>query len=617
MTSEKEKADREEKKVGVYICHCGGNISDHVDVAQLAENVKDLEGVAVTHTNTFMCSDPGQELIQEDIKSGKINRVVVASCAPSLHEITFRGAIKRARMNPYLYEHANIREQVSWVHHGEKATDKATALVAAAIAKSRELEPLEPVRVEARNHATVIGGGVAGMRAALDLSRRGIRVTLIEKTPYLGGRTAKLTTLYPTGAGAESVVRTLAEAVDEDDRIAVLTCTEVTGFEGYVGNFTLTLQVNAGQADAGDIADGTYVALSGYRSHCAFSEQPECTLQTGAVIMATGFRPYTPAQGEYGFGEQPEVMTLPEFLKETADTPSKGKALTIRGRSIRRMAFIHCVGSRQIPGIHEPASDGSLNEYCSRTCCSAVLRTAVEIRERYPQTHVLDYYRDIRTYGRGQEAYYEKASENNVLFFRFEPDDPPVVASNPGGSYPLRIRVKDTLTFGEALSAEVDLVVLAVGMEARPIPSLVEMMKLPTGMDRFLQEVHPKLRPVEVANNGILLAGTCQAPMDIGEACAAAQASAAKAATLLGRGFVELDPYVGEVDQTKCSGHGNCKAVCPVEGAVTLKDNVAEINPALCTGCGICVAECPERAIDIKGWTLKQYEEMVDAIAAA
>ncbi|MGD8834630.1 MAG: CoB--CoM heterodisulfide reductase iron-sulfur subunit A family protein [Desulfobacteraceae bacterium] len=615
MTSEKQ--GREEKRVGVYICHCGGNISDQVDVARLAENVKDLEGVAVSHTNAFMCSDPGQELIQEDIKSGKINRVVVASCAPSLHEITFRGAIKRARMNPYLYEHANIREQVSWVHHGEKATDKATALVAAAIAKARELEPLEPVRVEARNHATVIGGGVAGMRAALDLSRRGIRVTLIEKTPFLGGHTAKLTTLYPTGAGADSVVRTLAEAVDHDDRIDVLTCTEVTGFEGYVGNFGLTLKANPPQDCATEIAAGTYAALCGYRPHSSFKKEREYTIQTGTVIMATGFRPYTPGHGEYGFMKQPEVMTLPEFIEETSKGPSKAQALTIKGRTIKRVAFIHCVGSRQIPGIDEPAADGSLNEYCSRTCCSAVLRTAVEIRQRYPRTHVLDYYRDIRTYGRGQEAYYEKASENNVLFFRFEPDSPPVVESISGGPHPLRIRVKDTLTFGEELSADVDLVVLAVGMEAQPIPSLVEMMKLPTGMDRFLQEVHPKLRPVEVANTGILLAGTCQAPMDIGEACAAAQASAAKAATLLGKGFVELDPYVAEVKDNMCSGHGNCKAVCPVEGAVTIADKVARINPALCTGCGICVSECPEGAIDIKGWTLKQYEEMVDAIVAA
>jgi heterodisulfide reductase subunit A2 len=303
-------------------------------------------------------------------------------------------------------------------------------------------------------------------------------------------------------------------------------------------------------------------------------------------------------------------------LEATANT-GRAKLLTVGGRTIRRLAFIHCVGSRQIPGIHEEASDGRLNEYCSRTCCSAILRTAVEIRDKFPHTRVLDYYRDIRTYGRGQEAIYEQASEKGVLFFRFEPQAPPLVEANPKGPYPLRLRVNDTLTFGEELVAEVDLVVLGVGMEATPIASLVEMMKLPTGMDRFLQEVHPKLRPVEVANNGILLAGTCQAPMDISESCAAAQAAAAKAATLLGKGYVELDPYVAEVDRSLCQGHGNCAQVCPVEGAVAAKDAVAEINPALCTGCGICVAECPEGAINIKGWTLSQYEAMVDAILAA
>lgn len=617
MVTEKHKADREEKKIGVYICHCGGNISDHVDVARLAKNLETIGNVAVTHTNMFMCSDPGQELIQEDIKNGKINRVVVASCAPSLHELTFRGAIKRAGMNPYLYEHANIREQVSWVHHGDQATRKATALVSAAVAKARELTPLEPVRVDAHQHATVIGGGVAGMRAALDLARRGIGVTLVEKTPYLGGRTAKLTRLYPTGDSAESVVRSLAEAVIDNSRISVLAGTEVVGYEGYVGNFTLTLHTKPLQDPADSGPTGGYVPFKGYAVPLPAGGPSRVSLQTGVVIMATGFRPYVPAHGEYGYLTQPAVMTLPEFLEETADNPSRGGMLSVKGSKIKRLAFIHCVGSRQVPGIHEPAADGSYNEYCSRTCCSAILRTAVEIRETYPQTQVLDFYRDIRTYGRDQEAYYEKAGQNHVLFFRFEPDAPPMVEPCTGGSHPLRIRVRDTLTFGEELEAEVDLVVLAVGMEAQPIKSLVEMMKLPTGVDRFLQEVHPKLRPVEVANNGVLLAGTCQAPMDIREACAAAQAAAAKSAIMLSKGYVELDPYVAQIDQRLCRGHGQCAKVCPAEGAVVVQESLARINPALCTGCGICVAECPENAIDIKGWTLEQYERMVDAIVAA
>jgi heterodisulfide reductase subunit A len=616
MTAEQSEKNTDQTKVGVYICHCGGNISDHVDVAQLAENVEGIEGVRACHTNMFMCSDPGQELIQQDIESGKINRVVVASCAPSLHELTFRSAIKRAHMNPYQYEHANIREQVSWVHHGDSATQKATRLVAAAIAKARQLKPLEPIRVDAAKHATVIGGGIAGMRAALDLSQRGIQVTLIERSAYLGGRTARLNRLVPTGEMAQDVVQPLAQAVLADPGISVLGRSQINGFDGYVGNFRLTVQKRAPQAGAGRHAKGAWVPFEGlYLGDTGQADR--IMVDTGAILFATGFRPYQPQESEYGFLQGPEVITLPEFIQAMAQAPKTAKALTIGGRTIRRMAFIHCVGSRQIPGIHEPGADGRLNEYCSRTCCSAILQAAVQVRERYPETQVFDYYRDIRTYGRGQEAYYDRASDQHVLFFRFEPESPPRVERLEKSKYPLRIRVQDTLTFGEELTAQVDLVVLGVGMQAEPIGDLVEMMKLPTGMDGFLQEVHPKLRPVELANTGILLAGTCQAPMDVAEAVSAAQAAAAKAASLLTRGAVELDPYVALVDAERCSGHGRCADVCPVEGAVKLESGKANVNPALCTGCGICVGECPQQAIDVNGWTLRQYEAMVDAIVAA
>jgi len=616
MTADTAEKQTDEKKVGVYICHCGGNISDHVDVKQLAENIAGLNGVSVTHTNMFMCSDPGQELIQEDIKGGKINRVVVASCAPSLHELTFRGAIRRGNMNPYLYEHANIREQVSWVHHGESATAKATRLVAAAVAKAKNLAPLEPIRVDAAGHATVIGGGVAGMRAALDLSRRGIRVTLVEKSAFLGGQTARLDRLVPTGDTGENVVRTLGQAVLDDRGIQVRGCSQITGYEGYVGNFRLTLAPSDLAADVPGHSPGAWVPFAGLFIGSA-GDGEAGLIDTGAIVLATGFMPYKPQAGEYGYLDAPDILTLPDFIQAAAQSPRGGGLLKIHGRPIRRVAFIHCVGSRQIPGIHEPGADGKLNEYCSRTCCSAILQAAVRIRERYPQTRVFDYYRDIRTYGRGQEDYYDRASEKNVLFFRYTPESPPVVERTTRSRYPLRIRVKDTLTFGEELTAEVDLVVLGVGMQAGPIDDLVELMKLPTGMDGFLQEVHPKLRPVELANTGILLAGTCQAPMDIGEACNAAQAAAAKAATLLTKGYVELDPYVARVDAARCHGHGRCAEVCPVDGAVRMENGKASINPALCTGCGICVGECPEEAIDVNGWTLKQYEDMVDAIVAA
>ncbi|MGD8738964.1 MAG: CoB--CoM heterodisulfide reductase iron-sulfur subunit A family protein [Desulfobacterales bacterium] len=635
MSSKPAKEVTDEKKVGVYICHCGGNISDHVDVQQLADNVKGLPGVAVAHTNMFMCSDPGQELIQEDIKSGKINRVVVASCAPSLHELTFRSAIRRADMNPYLYEHANIREQVSWVHDGEKATHKATGLVSAAISKAKHLDALDPIRVDAANHATVIGGGVAGLRAALDLSRRGIDVVLVEKSPFLGGQASKLDKLYPTGEKAGELVKHLADAVCVNPRIRVFTCAEVIKSEGYVGNFKITVKRRPPTSET-DLAEldvlagqnagvGDFVPFAGYYPAAIATDTREVEINSGVIVFATGFQPYRPRKGEYGFDIHPQVITLAELIRHMASGISDGDKLSINGKEIGRVALIHCVGSRQIPGIHEERPDGTLNEYCSRTCCTATLQAACEIRERYPATHVFEYYRDIRTYARGQEEYYERAGQKNVTFFRFEPDNAPTIETSESAEHPLKIKVVDTLTFGEEIEAEVDLVVLAVGMEPHNIGDLVGMLKLPTGPDHFLQEVHPKLRPVELANTGILLAGTCQAPMDIGEACAGAQAASAKASALLASGYVELDPFVAEVDPDRCSGAGKCVESCPVEEAIVMVDTEVEgqtvkrarVNPALCTGCGICVAVCPDNAVDINGWRLKQYEEMVDSIVAA
>jgi len=602
MAGEKKiEETREQRKVGVYLCHCGGNISDHVDIGRVFERAKKIPGVVVVRDNTFMCSDPGQELIMEDLRRGTVDRVVVASCAPSLHEATFRSAITRAGANPYLYEHANIREQVSWVHHGEAATDKAARLIAAAAAKARELEPLDPLRVKAVRHATVIGGGIAGLTAARDLAERGTEVALIEKSPFLGGRVARLDRVAPTGEKASDLMAGLVAEVSNHPRVTVYHCTQVVGFEGYIGNFRLSARREPPLSD----------------------RSGEFTLETGVVVLATGFKPYRPRTGEYGFCELPEVVTLPEFIELMARNEKAGDFLEIDGKKIKRLAMIHCVGSRQIPGIHEENPEGSLNEYCSRTCCGATLHAANLARSRHPRTHVFDFYRDIRTYGRCQEELYYEASRNKVLFFRFEADSPPLVMKAPeGAAHSLLIRVKDTLSFGEEVEVPADLVVLSTGMEPNDISDLVDLMKLPVGEDRFLLEVHPKLRPVELAVAGILLAGTCQAPMDMGEACAAASGAAVKASALLSRGYVELDPFVAEVDLAKCTGSGACVEACPREGALKLveveigaeKLRRARVTPALCLGCGACVAVCPENAIEVKGWTLKQYEAMVDAI---
>ncbi|EFK08672.1 putative CoB--CoM heterodisulfide reductase iron-sulfur subunit A [delta proteobacterium NaphS2] len=633
----KDKKATSEQKVGVYVCHCGGNISDHVAVEEVCKNAEKIPGVVKVQNDVFMCSDPGQELIMEDIKNGTVDRVVVASCAPDLHSSTFRNAIQRAGGNPYIYEHANIREQVSWVHHGDQATNKATRLVAAAAAKARELQPLEPFKVDAKRHVTVIGGGIAGLKSALDLARKGLDVALIDKSPFLGGWTAKWDRAFPTDDPVSELVTALAGEVLNSEKITVYTCSRITAFEGFIGNFKLTLTQAPPESDAYEdeikrLSDsgkgfGEFVPLAGI---CP-AGIPETTtthdIETGAIVLATGFLPYAPRYGEYRYGESKEVITLPELIRIMAENRQKGvgDTLEINDRKIRSVAMIHCVGSRQIPGIHEPDAKGNLNEYCSRTCCSATLHAASMIRNNHPKTRVFDFYRDIRTYGRGQEELYEEASDSKVVFFRFEADAPPEVTRNTGsGDFPLNIKVKDTLTFDEELEMPVDLVVLAVGMEPGNISDLVEMMKLPVGVDGFLQEVHPKLRPVEIAQSGVLLAGTCQAPFDMGETCSAASGAAAKASAILGKGYVELDPFVAEVDLNKCLGTGTCVNACIVEGALSLvemdvdgeKVKRAQVNPALCTGCGACVAVCPENAINVKGWTLKQYEDMVDMIVS-
>jgi heterodisulfide reductase subunit A len=624
-----------EGKVGVYVCSCGGNISDEVDVEKVCEQARKVPGVVVARANMFMCSDPGQEMIIEDLQSGLVDRVVVASCSPSLHETTFRQALVRAGTNPYVYEHANLREQVSWVHHGAEATDKATRLVAAAAAKAGMLEPLKPLRVEVHRQAVVIGGGVAGLKTALELAERGLPVILVEKSPFLGGQVAQLDRLAPQGELASGIISELAGAVLAHPAITVYSCAQVEGFEGYIGNFKLKVvrQPPEGAAYADKLARlslagrgvGEYAPFVGLMPAMIPASREEFDLDAGVMVLATGFRPYQPRPGEYGSQEFPEVVTLPELIRLVAEAKGGGDTLMLNGRPIRRLAMIHCVGSRQIPGIHEENAGGYLNEYCSRTCCSATLYAAKEIRENYPQTRVFDFYRDIRTYGRGQEELYTQAAQNRVVFFRFEAGEEPQVLRNPDPKgHPLLVKVKDVLTFGEELEVPVDLVVLAVGQEPNNITDLVEKMKIPVGADRYLQEVHPKLRPVEVSVAGVLLAGACQAPFDVGETCAAAGAAAVKAAATLTRGYVELDPFVAEVDLSKCTGAGACVAACLAEGALTLVEHVVDgqlvkrtqVNPALCLGCGACVAVCPGNAINVQGWTLKQYEAMVDMIVS-
>lgn len=632
VNQQSETIRSEETRIGVYICHCGGNISDVVDVQQVAEDVQKIPQVKVARTNMFMCSDPGQDLILEDLKNENLDAVVVASCSPKLHELTFRNALKRGGHNPFLYEHANIREQVSWAHRHDagEATQKAVRLVAAAVAKAALLESLEPIRIEAHPHAVVIGGGISGLTAAQRLSRQGIGVTLIEKSPYLGGQTAQLDRVYPTEERAGDLLVQLVKEVVDDPNITLYTQAEVVSSKGTIGDFLVQVRRKAGSRPGEIGAVNKKVVYRPFegcavRSDWDLSQDATLEIKAGIVVMATGFKHYEPRSGEYGYGESPRVVTLPDLIKMLSPDGPTGGRLEFQGRPVRDVALIHCVGSRQVDGIHEPQPDGRVNSYCSRVCCTATLQAANDIRDRFPAVNVYEYYQDIRAYGRGHEDYYENASKKGVLFFRFTADSPPVVEkSGPTSSHPLKVRVKDTLTFGEDVEALVDLVVLSVGMMPNDISDLVDVFKLPVGTDRFLQEVHPKLRPVEMAVNGLLLAGTSQGPRDITESCASAAAAASKAAIALVKGYVELEPFVAQVDPALCDGCGLCLPECGYQGALTLTDleldgkveQKALVNPALCRGCGACAAVCPNRAINVSGWTLDQFDAMVDAIAA-
>jgi heterodisulfide reductase subunit A len=588
----------ESPRIGVYVCHCGGNIADVVDVERVVAAAAGLENVVVARDHVFMCSDPGQNLVAEDIEKERLERVVVAACSPSLHETTFRTTLARAGLNPYLYEHANIREQVSWVTRSDPdgATDKAIRLVAAAAAKAALQEPLEPLRVEARRHVAVLGGGVAGLTCARDLARRGLEVSLVERTATLGGRALELGRVYPTGEVARDLVRDLVQDVRADASIDVLENAEVVAATGSVGNFSLTVRA------AGE----------------------ERSLEAGAIVLATGFDPYTPAPGELGHGEHDGVITLPDLLRRLDPEGPTGGRLSSDGRRVGSVCLIHCVGSRQLEGVHEPGPDGVLRTHCSRTCCTAALRAAGEIRERFPDVEVYDVYRDIRTYGHGHEEYYEKASRSGVVFFRHRDEEPPVVERDDREPGSLVVRLRDTLTFDEEIEVPADLVVLVTGMIPRDIGSLVDMLKLPRSPDGFLQEVQPKLRPVELAVDGVLVAGTCQAPMDIPESCASASAAASRAAALLARGFLELDPFFVQIDTGSCDGCSLCVEECRFVHALTpgraaaAEDDVArpDIDPALCRGCGMCSSVCPSGALQVRGWRVSQYDAMVDAILA-
>jgi len=580
----------EKNKIGVYVCHCGGNISDKVRVEQVASMAEKLPNVVIAKHNPFMCSDPGQQEVAKDIQKHGINRVVVSACSPFLHELTFRTLLEREGVNPYLLEQANIREQCSWVHHNkDEATAKAFTLIKMAVAKADKLCPLDSIKVDCKKSVLVVGGGIAGMRAASQCAKLGLEVELIEREDRIGGFLKRLDSLYPDGEKAQNLLANIQRELEAASNVRIHTNAELIETDGTIGQFDTKIKINEGD------------------------QEKTINLSSGMVIMATGFSPAQPGKKEYGFGRIPQVISLEDYNSLLAEGSSQD--LKFGGKKVNSIGFVHCVGSRQRKGLQAPQANGRINEYCSRVCCTSTLHAISRTKDLYPNIRIHDFHQDIRTYGRFQEDLYEKTSKQGVIFHRFEGDKPPKVKkAQKKSDHNVLISLMDQLTWGEEVLVGVDLLVLSLGMMPNDISSITDEFKLSTSTDGFLQEVHPKLRPVEMATKGILLAGSCQGPKDISESCDQASAAATKAMSTLGKGEVELPPFIAKLDNELCQGHGNCIDACPIDGAIKIQNGKAHINPVLCNGCGCCVAVCPERALDINAWTLEQFESMVDAM---
>jgi heterodisulfide reductase subunit A len=568
------------RRIGVYVCHCGGNISDYVDVEKVVTDITDDGDVVVAKHEMFACSDATQTEIAADIEANDLDGLVVASCSPKLHTYTFRGVASRAGLNPYEYTQVNIREQCSWVHTDDEklATEKATALVRAGISRTRLTTPLEPMVVETLPHTLVIGGGIAGLRAAIGLADIGLQVTLVERELELGGWVRGFGPMYPHGRRGSELIETLIAEVRKRPAITVLTGAEVVGKAGSFGNYRVSVRVGGEGAGTIEVAVGT-------------------------IVTATGFDVYQPDAGEFGYGID-GVVTLPEFkaMVDGATGP-----LSWHDRPVRSVAYVYCVGNRN--------TGGCSNAYCSRYCCAATVQTAIDVAGLDPSVRQFHLYRDMRTYGKFEPLYTEARKAGSV-FLKFDNEEPPEVARNADGT--LAVTVRDLLTERTQVSIPVDLVVLVTGMVPRENQSLVDVLKLPAGSDGFFNEIHPKLRPVETVVDGVLIAGACQGPKTSAESVASGLAAVTQSAAVLKKGYTELDPLVAVVDADACTACGDCLTACPYD-AITMAEeqdrHFAVISPTGCKGCGGCVPICPENAIDLLGYTNAQISSMIESLA--
>lgn len=634
-------------KIGVYVCHCGTNIAGTIDVHQVAEYAGGLANVVISREYKYMCSDPGQEMIQHDIRELGLNRVVVSACTPLLHEATFRNAVAMGGLNPFYFQMVNIREHNAWVHSdGVAATNKAKDLIRAAVKRVEHSQALEKRKVPIDPAVLVVGGGIAGIHAALKLADAGKKVFLVERDLAIGGHMAKFDKTFPTLDCAACILTPKMSAVKSHPNITLWTYSEVTKVDGFVGNFEVQIKRNPRYID-----EETCVGCLECIEACVFKKpkfddefneglsqrkpihipfpqavpqvvtiDPETclkfktgkckapcetvcdrqsvdftqtakeeTIKVGNIIIATGFKAFNPDHlPQYGYGLYPDVYTALEIERMVNSSgPTSGEVALKNGRKPESVAIIHCVGSR----------DSKTNRWCSRVCCMYSLKLAHLIKE-HTNAEVYNFYIDIRTPGKGYEEFYDRLLMEGNQFIRGKVAEVTDWAMTEDEEGKLIIRAEDTL-MGAVRRIPVDMVVLATGLEPQKDSNDVRrMFNISCSSEGFFLERHPKLAPVETATDGIFLAGTCQGPKDIPDTVAQAGAAAAEALVLIDKGEIELEPNTAYIEAEECSGCKSCIPLCPYTAIKFVEeDKKATINEALCKGCGTCVAACPSGSI--------------------
>ncbi len=566
-----------EERIGVFVCNCGTNIAKIVDANAVAEAAKDIPGVACARSYKYMCSNPGQEMIGQDIREFGLTRIVVAACSPRMHEGTFRKALERGGLNAYMLEMANIREQCSWIHEDKAAaTEKAIDLMRAAVYRVKYHDSLEKRSVPMCSATLVLGGGIAGLTAALELAGAGQEVYLVERQSQLGGNLARVDLTPPYLDSARDILKDRIVRVGRHPRIRVFLESELVELKGYVGNFRPKVETGDGEV---------------------------LELEVGSVVVCTGFQEFEAGRvQEYGYGRLPDVITSFELEAMLR----RGRIETSSGKPPRYVSIIHCVGSRSAQS----------HPYCSRVCCMSALKYTHEIKSAIPEAYVTDMYIDMQAFGKGCEDFYRKSAEAKTTFLMFAKNQAPSVRlANPEDGCGMLIQVKEVLS-GEEVEVPADLVVLMVGMEPREdAETIARLVNISRDKDGWFIESHPKLDPVATTTDGIFIAGACQAPKDITDTVSQSRAAGARILAKIAQGQIAVDALYSEVEDQLCSGCRTCSGVCPY-GAIEYDEKTghSRVISAVCKACGCCVATCPAGAIRARHFTDEQIYAQLEAV---